>query len=102
MNPKFVARVQDDPKFKDLVAKRMRLASVLTVLMLIIYLGFIFVIAFAPKILAIPLGGVTTLGIPVGIFVIASAFVLTWVYVHRANTEFDTLAKSIAGQVESR
>ncbi len=102
MNPESIARIQDDPKFKDLVARRTRFASVLTAVIVAIYLGFIFVIAFAPKALAIPLGGVTTLGFPVAVLVIASAFVLTGVYVYRANTEFDKLAGSIAGQVDRR
>jgi uncharacterized membrane protein (DUF485 family) len=64
--------------------------------MLVIYFGFIFIIAFAPKVLAVPLGaGVTTVGIPVGPFVIIAAFVLTGIYVRRANSEFDTMTRQI-------
>ena len=37
----------------------------------------------------------TTVGIPVGIGVIVSAFVLTGIYVARANTTFDDLTKEI-------
>jgi uncharacterized membrane protein (DUF485 family) len=89
-------RVKRDPRFQDLVAKRTRFAWVLSAIILCIYFGFIFVIAFAPKVLGTPIGnGVTTIGIPVGVLVIISAFVLTGVYVYRANSEFDALTRQI-------
>jgi uncharacterized membrane protein (DUF485 family) len=78
------------------VRKRSRFAWTLSAAMLVIYFGFIFIIAFDPKILGIPLGrGVTTVGIPVGLFVIVSAFVLTGIYVRRANSEFDAITRQI-------
>ncbi len=61
--------------------------------MLGIYFSFILLVAFAPGLLAIPIaeGSVITVGIPVGLLVIVSAFVLTGIYVHRANVRFDEL-----------
>lgn len=91
-----VERVKRDPGFDDLVTKRSRFAWVLSAAILCIYFGFILIIAFVPKLLAVPIGGgVTTVGIPVGLLVIVSAFVLTGVYVRRANTEFDYLTRQI-------
>jgi len=53
-------------------------------------------IAFAPAVLGLRIGnGVTTVGIPVGLLVIISAFVLTGIYVRRANSEFDALTRQI-------
>src|SRR5262245_3118025 len=96
MDSDFVARVKGDPQFQELTSKRSRFAWILSGAMLAIYFGFIFVIAFAPKALGVPLGtGVTTVGIPVGLFIIVSAFVLTGIYVRRANTEFDAIAQQI-------
>ena len=64
--------------------------------MVAIYFGFILVVAFAPSLLATPIaGGTTTLGIPIGIGVILAAFVLTGLYVRRANTEFDVATQRI-------
>ena len=37
----------------------------------------------------------TTVGIPIGVAVIVAAFVLTGIYVRRANAEFDTLTRQI-------
>jgi uncharacterized membrane protein (DUF485 family) len=96
MSSDALERVKRDPRFQDLVAKRTRFAWVLSAIILCIYFGFIFIIAFAPKVLGTPIGdGVTTLGIPVGVLVIISAFVLTGIYVYRANSEFDALTRQI-------
>jgi uncharacterized membrane protein (DUF485 family) len=97
MDPQRLSRVSNDPKFRQLVAARSRFAWTLTLVMLVIYYGFILIIAFAPSVLGIPLwpGAVTTVGIPIGILVILSAFVLTGIYVRRANSEFDALNQQI-------
>jgi len=39
--------------------------------------------------------GVTTIGIPIGLFVIVSAFVLTGIYVNKANSKYDALIRRI-------
>jgi len=92
----FVERVKRDPQFQELVSRRSRFAWILSGTMLVIYFGFIFIIAFTPKVLGTPIGGgVTTVGIPVGLFVIVSAFVLTGIYVRRANSDFDPVTRQI-------
>jgi uncharacterized membrane protein (DUF485 family) len=94
-------RIEQEPLFRELVSKRTHLAWVLSAAMLVIYFGFIIVIAFAPKLLAVPIaGGVTTIGIPVGLLVIVSAFVLTGIYVYRANREFDPIILQITEKVK--
>nr|WP_284701264.1 DUF485 domain-containing protein [Rhodoplanes tepidamans] len=91
--------IKKDPQFQELVTKRARFAWTLTLTMLVIYFGFIFVIAFAPGVLAIKIGtGVTTVGIPIGLGVIVSAFLLTGIYVRRANSEFDDITTNIVGR----
>jgi uncharacterized membrane protein (DUF485 family) len=93
---RLIARVKSDPDFHALVARRSRFAWVLSALMAAIYFGFILLVAFAPDVLGAPISeGVTTVGIPLGIGVILAAFVLTGIYVHRANSEFDALVHSI-------
>jgi uncharacterized membrane protein (DUF485 family) len=101
MTPDIFDTVKRDPRFQELVAKRTRFAWALSAAMLVIYFGFIFIIAFAPKFLGTPIGsGVTTIGIPIGLFVIVSAFVLTGIYVRRANSEFDTITHEIIEEVK--
>jgi uncharacterized membrane protein (DUF485 family) len=97
MDPHRLSRVTNDPRFRQLVAKRSRFAWMLAVVMLAIYYGFILIIAFAPSVLGTPIapGAVTTVGIPVGVLIIIAAFVLTGIYVRRANAEFDALNQQI-------
>ena len=96
-------RIQQDPNFKELVSKRQRFAWTLSILMLGLYLAFILLIAFAPGWLGTPLseGSNITRGIPVGIGLIVSAFVLTGIYVFRANGEFDELNQKILKGAQS-
>jgi uncharacterized membrane protein (DUF485 family) len=94
-------KVKRDPRFQELVARRTRFAWTLSAAILAIYFGFIFIIAFAPAALGIPIGsGVTTIGIPIGLFVIISAFALTGIYVYRANSEFDALTQQIVEEAK--
>jgi uncharacterized membrane protein (DUF485 family) len=93
-----IEAIRNDPDFAELVAKRSRFAWILTALILMIYFGFILLIAFGREILAAPLvaGGITTVGIPIGVGVIVSAFVLVGIYVRRANSTYDALTARIA------
>lgn len=88
-----------DPRYQRLVRRRGRLSWLLTGLMLATYLGFILLVAFAKPLLAQPIaGGATTLGIPLGLGVIAVAIILTAFYVRRANAEFDHDVAALAAE----
>jgi uncharacterized membrane protein (DUF485 family) len=64
--------------------------------MLIVYYGYILLIAFNKELLARRLGtGVMTWGIPIGLFVIVFTVVITGIYVRRANGQFDDLTAEI-------
>ena len=95
-------RVRANPRFHELVRKRSRFCWLLTACIGFVYFAFILIIAFAPEIFGTPLGPgtVVTIGIPVGIFIIVFAFVLTGIYVRRANGEFDRLTKEIIEDAE--
>ncbi len=96
MDSNLSSRIRQNPAFQELVRKRTSFAWLLSALMLLIYFGFILLVAFNKPFLATPLGaGVTTVGIPIGVAVIISAFVLTGIYVKRANSEFDELTDKI-------
>ena len=84
--------------FVRLVRTRSAFAWTLTIIMLLIYYGFIFVVAFAPAEMALPVSGQITLGFPLGLFVIVAAIVLTGIYVWRANSEFDRLNRKIVAE----
>jgi len=96
MSDPVVAKIQANPKYQELRSKRTKFGVVLTILMLIVYYGYIALIAFNKPFLAQPIGaGVTTLGIPLGMGVIVFTIAITAFYVNRANNEFDTLTAEI-------
>ena len=68
----------------------------LTIAMMIVYYGFILLVAFNKPLLATKVGeGVITMGMPLGIGVILFTIIVTNVYVRRANSEFDDLTAKI-------
>ncbi len=96
MSDPIVDKILRDPKYQELQSKRNRLAIILTILMLVVYYGYIALIAFDKEFLAQPIGaGVTTLGIPIGFGIIVFTVLITGIYVRRANGEFDKLTKEI-------
>lgn len=96
MQEEKLQRIQNNPKFQQLVATRNKYAWTLSAIMLAIYFGFILTVAFAKDFLAASLvGGLTSVGMPIGVGVIASAFVLTGLYVRRANTLYDELTRQV-------
>ena len=103
MNDLIYQRIEDSAHFRELVEKRQRFAILLSIIMLVIYVGFILLIAFAPGWLGTPLhaGTSVTRGIPIGVGVIVISFVLTAVYVWRANGEFDRLTHAMLREVNA-
>ncbi len=96
-----ISQVRANPKFAELVHKRNGLALTLTISILVVYFGFILLVGYAKGFLATPIGGnLMTYGVPIGIGVILAAFVLTGIYVRRANAEFDTLTKQIVEEMK--
>jgi uncharacterized membrane protein (DUF485 family) len=89
MNDSIYLSIQNSPRFKELVRKRERFAWILSAIILLI--------AYGPQVLGAKIspGSSITWGIPLGVGLIVSAFVLTGIYVRRANGEFDDLNNAI-------
>ena len=96
MQVDLVERIAAHPKYRELKAKRTALGWWLCAAMLVVYYGFILLVAFNKQFLATRLGdGVMTMGMPIGLGVIVFTVVITAFYVRRANGEFDSLAEEI-------
>ena len=96
MDDPLVKRIASNPKYQELKSRRMRFGVWLTIAMLVVYYGFIVLVAFYKPLMATRIGdGVTTLGMPIGLFVIVFTIVITAIYVRRANNEFDQLSDEI-------
>lgn len=69
--------------------------------MLFIYIGFILLVAYAPDFLHSAFNGATTWGIPLGIGVIISAFLLTAMYAVIANGKYERLTQDVINELAS-
>ncbi len=91
-----VAKIEANPKYHELRRKRSSFGWLLTAIMMVVYYGYIALIAFNKPFLAQPIGsGVITLGIPIGMGVIIFTIIITGLYVRRANNEYDRLTAEI-------
>ncbi|MFW9622396.1 MAG: DUF485 domain-containing protein [Macromonas sp.] len=96
MRDPVVDKILKHPKYQELQNKRNSFGTLLTIIMLVVYYGYIALIAFNKPFLAQPLGaGVTSIGIPIGMGVIIFTILITGLYVNRANGEFDEITKEI-------
>lgn len=100
MKEDIVKDILANPKYHELIQKRGRFAWILSLIVIVVYFGFVLTVAFDPKLLAIKLYGVTTLAIPVGVAIIIMSFILTGIYVKRANGEFDDMVTEIKNSVK--
>jgi uncharacterized membrane protein (DUF485 family) len=98
MDDATVKQIESDPNFIKLVHERNSLGWTLTIVMLVIYYGFIALVAFAPSVIATKLAGSITLGIVLGLAIIVASIVLTGIYVMRANSDFDDLTAAIVAK----
>ncbi|MCB2017210.1 MAG: DUF485 domain-containing protein [Hydrogenophaga sp.] len=100
MEDKLVQKVLDNPKYHALKNRRSSFGWWLTAAMMVVYYGFILLVAFDKSFLAQRIGeGVMTIGIPIGFGVILFTILITAIYVRRANSEFDELASAIISEV---
>jgi len=97
MQTDLTTRILRDPNYHRLKATRSRFGWLLSLAMMVVYYGFILLVAYDKSFLATRLGtGVTTIGMPIGLAVIVFTVVVTGLYVQRANREFDALTEQIA------
>lgn len=93
--------ILDDEEFKALSSKKDTLSIILTILELVLYFGFIGLIAFNKPFLAQKLseGGATTIGIPIAVGTILGSWVFTGVYIFWANSKYDSEVKKVKDRI---
>jgi uncharacterized membrane protein (DUF485 family) len=100
MEEDIVQKIKSNQKYQKLVSTRSSYGWTLTWIMMIVYYGFILLIAFNKELLSTKMGaGVMTWGMPIGLFVIVFTVIITGIYVRRANSEFDDLTAEIRKEV---
>lgn len=93
--------ILNDPDFKDLSRQKFIVSTILTILELVLYFGFIGLIAFNKPFLAQKLseGVATTIGIPIAVGTIIGSWVLTGIYIYWANNKYDVLVNKVKDKV---
>lgn len=77
-----------------LSAARGRVASVLTIAMMIIYFGFILLVAYNKPLLGRQIVPGLSIGVLIGALVIVASWALIWIYVRWANRHYDSAVAS--------
>ncbi len=97
-----VDRIAKNPKFHEFVAKRNAYSVVMTILGALAYYGFILLVAFNKEWIGTKLapGMTTSIGVPLGVGVIVFTIILTWIYVSKANGEFDATNEALIKEAQ--
>ena len=101
MDVSTLQRIEADPNYQKLVSERKSFGWTLAIITLVIYYGYIAIVAFAPSVIAIKVSGDITVGIILGVAIILASILLTGVYVLRANSEYDDLTNAIVNDVKT-
>ncbi len=88
-------RIENDQNYQKLVSERRSLGWTLAIITLVMYYGYIAIVAFLPSLIAVPLFGSITVGIVLGVAIILASILLTGIYVLRANSDYDDLTAAI-------
>lgn len=91
--------VNQSEQLKALDAARWRIAVGLTLAMMVLYFGFILLVAYAKPLLAHIVVPGLSLGILLGALVIVAAWVLIWIYVRWANRHYDVAIDAFRGRM---
>lgn len=89
MDPKKLSEVIESKEFKQLVARRWSVSIALTLIMFVVYFGFLAFVAFNKDFLAIKIATGITLAIPVGVGILLFSWLITGWYVRWANNKYD-------------
>ena len=83
--------IKRDPRYAQLVRERVRFATMLALLVIGVFFAFVLLVAFVPGVIAQRLseGSNLTVGVALGFAQFVFFCALTWVYVRRANSDFD-------------
>jgi uncharacterized membrane protein (DUF485 family) len=95
MDDNMLARIEGDPNYQALVKERSSFGWTLAIITLVVYYGYIAIVAFAPALIATKVSGAVTVGIILGAALILLSIVLTGLYVLRANSRYDDLTRAI-------
>ena len=84
---------ESSPEFRELIARKRRFVVPATVFFLTWYLGFVALAGYAPGFMTESIYEGFTVGYALALSQFVMVWVLGWMYVHKAENEFDGLAQ---------
>jgi uncharacterized membrane protein (DUF485 family) len=91
--------IMQSREFRELSSMKNSISITLTILELVIYFGFIMLIAFNKPFLSQKLVGAITVGIPLGVATIVLSWILTGIYIRWANRKYDVLVEEVKERI---
>lgn len=89
-------RIEESERaLRDLARRRGTVAATLSLAVVVVYFGFLLLVAFAKPFMGTLLVPGLSIGIVLGALVIVAAWLLTLVYVRWANTRFDAAVRRL-------
>ena len=100
MSVEIYERLRVNPRFQELVATRGRFAWTLSIIVLTLFYGFVLAVAYFPAVMGKPVseGSMLTVGVAVELSLFIFFWLLSALYVRRANGEFDALTQEVIKQ----
>jgi len=96
---KTTEEILNDKDFQSLSSQKNTISVILTILELVLYFGFIALIAFNKPFLASKISGAISIGIPIAVATIFLSWVLTGIYIYWANSKYDVLVKKVKEKI---
>ena len=96
---KTTEEILNDKDFRLLSSQKNTISIILTILELVLYFGFIALIAFNKPFLASKISGAISIGIPIAVATIFLSWVLTGIYIYWANSKYDVLVKKVKEKI---
>ncbi|TXG86870.1 MAG: DUF485 domain-containing protein [Rhodocyclaceae bacterium] len=95
--PTIQSRIRQNPKFAELVGKRTRFAIALSLIVLVPYYAYMLLVSLQPQLFTAKIGdgSVITIGWPIAALIVIGGWLMTGIYVNRANGEFDSLTAEV-------
>lgn len=91
--------ILEDPDFKKLKSSKWLISIILCGFVFILYYGFVLLMAYNKPFFANKITGMIYIGIPIGVFVLASTIVITVGYVLWANKTYDDLVGKVKEKI---
>jgi uncharacterized membrane protein (DUF485 family) len=90
--------VPADETLRALDTARWRIATGLTIAMMVLYFGFILLVAYNKPLLTRLVVPGLSVGVLLGALLIVAAWVLIWIYVRWANRHYDVAVARLTGR----